>query len=134
MPAAGGEIVAIRGRPMHPAIMWWSFAVGSKVEAAHATLPIPGEEQMRAGRMPLSAGIVAISIIGAPVGGRATEMLPPSPVPTAQLARPLPKFCAEVFDPVCAKKLGHPRGYPNACFARMDGAADITPGLCSPGQ
>jgi hypothetical protein len=82
----------------------------------------------------LFAGIVAISMIAAPVVGRATEMPPPTPQPTAQPARPLPEFCPEIFDPVCAMKLGRPRGYPNDCFARMDGAADIKPGLCSPGQ
>jgi hypothetical protein len=59
----------------------------------------------------------------------ATPALAQQPLP-----KPNPQFCPEIYRPVCARKQGSPKDYPNDCFARMDGAGDIKPGHCSPGQ
>ncbi len=44
----------------------------------------------------------------------------------------LPTACYEIYLPVCAMKDGKPKQYPNACFAKRDGATQIKNGPCSP--
>lgn len=41
-----------------------------------------------------------------------------------------PKKCPEVVDKVCATKDGKRATYANDCFARVDGATEITKGAC----
>ncbi|MGH7092205.1 MAG: hypothetical protein ACREFB_01555 [Stellaceae bacterium] len=56
------------------------------------------------------------------------------PRPSTEPDKPAGKVCMEVYRPVCAVKEGHAKTYSNKCFAKVDGATDITPGHCSPGK
>jgi len=56
------------------------------------------------------------------------------PKPSTEPNKAQGQVCMEVYQPVCAIKEGHPKTYSNECFAKVDGATDITPGPCSAGK
>jgi hypothetical protein len=41
-----------------------------------------------------------------------------------------PEVCTEIYQPVCGTKDGKRVTYPNACFARVANATNVTPGEC----
>jgi len=91
-----------------------------------ATVP-PGEAEATC-----PGGVTAMRIATALIFG--TLVATPVMAQQPSLPKPNPEVCPEVYQPVCAKKRGSPKSYTNDCFARMDGAGDIKPGHCSPGQ
>lgn len=80
--------------------------------------------------MRIMTGIMLAGLAALPAYAELPAVTPPKALPD----KPKPEVCAQVFQPVCGKKQGHPKDYTSECMARMDGASGIKPGHCSPGE
>ncbi|HXP06516.1 MAG TPA: hypothetical protein VN808_20545, partial [Stellaceae bacterium] len=65
-------------------------------------------------------------LVGLLLASTAMADSPPPPQPKT--------FCIEVYQPVCGTKAGKRMTYSNSCFAKADGATDISEGPCGPGD
>ncbi|HEY1798876.1 MAG TPA: hypothetical protein VGG57_22375 [Stellaceae bacterium] len=76
--------------------------------------------------------IVAALLTGTPV--MAQKLPVPSPSPLPKHISAAASGCPTTYAPVCAKKSGDAKSYRNDCLARSDGAGNVKPGHCSPGD
>jgi hypothetical protein len=71
--------------------------------------------------------LVCLAALGQSAAAPADSPPPPRP--------PEPKtVCIEVYQPVCGSKNGKHVTYSNSCFAKADGATEVSDGACGPGD
>jgi hypothetical protein len=71
---------------------------------------------------PFATILLCLSALGQ--GATAAADSPPTPPPKT--------VCIEVYQPVCGFKNGKRITYSNSCFAKADGATEVSDGACGP--